>query len=293
MRNLTLPLLLTLVFAGCGGQFDDGGDSADAIKRIAPPAPTYVAWQFLSCLTADQRIGLVAALQQIHQQEVPELLPSVGESVCGTDGQERGALFPSTTSEAGRQRTLAILSIRPLSSSYTFMISTTAMNAVANNQWSRYIIPSLRRFDDAGVASASGRYQVSNYEVDVATSLATAAKLHVVDTQTQLAVDLVRAGTLYVPSWLSHAGQVTQNWQNWVVSPSSSSDPLVQTIINAAEKYLNAAAGNVDSFNPIDEALDALDFPKAPSLKGWALPFDSVTVDAAGDVYGSGGTLIQ
>jgi hypothetical protein len=55
----------------------------------------------------------------------------------------------------------------------------------------------------------------------------------------------------------------------------------------------SAHVGNLGSFNPVDEALDALDLSSAPSLKGWPMPMDTVSVDGSGDILASGGDLIE
>ena len=55
------------------------------------------------------------------------------------------------------------------------------------------------------------------------------------------------------------------------MSPPSSTDPYVQTVINAAFAYKQKT---LYPFQPARATAKALDFASAPSLKGWPLPFD-------------------
>ena len=298
MHNRSVIFALVLAAAGCGGQLDnhnsDDGAEGEAFGRPIPvrPAPALIEWQFNGCLTPDQRVGLIAALQQIDQQAVPGLLPSTGESVCGGDGDERGALFRTTSSEAGRQRTLALLSIRPVQRSYTFAITANAI-AVTTNEWYQWLenVSGVTRFDDSGKVTPNGRYSVSGYAIHVPSPGEVDLLAHVVDTTNGKTADLLRATPLAVRG----SGELEDGSQPWRVSPALSNDPLVQTILNAAGPYLAANQANWELYwaAPVSRAIDALHFAWAPSLKGWPMPFDLLSADAAGTIYASGGDLIM
>jgi hypothetical protein len=285
-----------LLSSGCGGAVpgpDDDTSGFSAVgggtgyKPIVFPAPALVEWQFDACLTPNQRNGLIAALQQVHASELAELTPSVGLSVCSSvDGQERGGLFFTNTSAAGRNLTVSSLAIRPVQRRYAFAINKTAYNAVAAHLFAG--MP--KRFDANGVPTTNGRYLLSGWSEthDGASAnwVSTAEALHFVDTQTQMTADLDED----VPTTLDQWGALEAGGFPPAVSPSSSNDPFEQTVINAVDAIRQKTQY---IFEPARYTIMALDFAAAPSLKGWLLPFDLLTVDATGGVIASGGETIM
>lgn len=281
-------LAASLLASGCGGEVPEPADDSEGfIINPIKPAPALVEWQFDVCLTPDQRAGLIAALQQIHTNELPELTPSVGLSVCSTtDGQERGALFAINTNVTGRSVTVSSLAIRPVQRRYAFAITKNAYNAVAAYVFS----PMPKRFDDNGLPATNGRYLLSGWSEtstpQLATLTYTTEALHILDTQTQKTVDL----DYWVSTYIDQSGRLATGTFVPQVSPQSSTDPFVQTVINAAFLYKQKT---LYPFQPARSTAKALDFASAPSLKGWPLPFDLLTLDAAGGLIASGGETIM
>jgi hypothetical protein len=289
----------SLLASGCSGEV--GGPDEDPagfafnpgrivgptpVKPVLLPAPAYVMWQFDYCLTQNERDGLILALQDLHKK-VPALLPSVGQSQCGTDGQERGALFATDTLPAARSLTVNAVAIRPIQRKYAFAIGPKSFDHEAATEFAH--LPHY--FDDAGqTAYSSGRYQITGYTQTFNQAgpnyIRVDNTLHVLDPQRQVGVDLTfgSAMSLWAPGYLTVATG------GHTVSPASSMDPFVQSVINATNTL-----GSISIwFTPSAEVgNNAVDVRSAPSLKGWPMPFDLLFLDADGNVVVAGGEQIM
>jgi hypothetical protein len=286
----------SLLAAGCSGELGaPADDTADLIRNPIRPAPAYIEWQFDSCLTPDQRIGLPQALQQVHAQTLPEITPSVAFSSCDSDGQERGGLFPYGTSQASAELTRAAIAIRVVQRHYAFAITGRALAVIAAKDWAQ-VSPSLvLRWNDSGAADPNGRYQIAGNQVVVSQGpwfVEADTLVHVVDHQTQLTVDIDWQG--FVTTHWPGGGQLTATEHAPTLSPASSTDPFEQTLINSVSSWITVHAQALDKFLPVQKAGNgALDFSLAPSLKGWPLPFDLMIASPGGDVIAAGGDEIM
>ncbi len=287
-----LLVLATLAAAACDGSIsgDPGIDEAAILQKTTPPAPPYVAWQFQGCLDVDHRNGLIAALQAVnaHWFAGSAAAQTASLSLC-INGDERGGLFASGSSDAGRRATLANLSIRPTSRAYTFMIGSRQIAIVGAYQWRTFGGPLT--FDDNGIAGPNQRYQFTGYEMTITQFTPPIAEYRygVYDTQTGKANGIVYLDSLFITG----AGTLARHVETPQTSPLSSSDPYVQTVINASENFIATPTGiDHTSIIPLYDSTISIDFDLAPSLKGWPMPFDLVRMDSSGNLLASGGDLI-
>jgi hypothetical protein len=294
----------SLLASGCGGEVpgpdnDSAGFSVGGgigTKPIVLPAPALIEWQFDACITQDQRDGLIQALQQMHAWAMPELSPSVGLSVCGTDGMERGALFAANTNATGRNITVSRIAINVVQRHYAFMLTRHLLDVVGAAEYAKLQSKLTLRFDDGGYASATGRYQITGWQMQAAPDPKfppTHVLLHVLDTQTQKTADIDSPGWIGLTCCAQIPGLLLANQKLPQVSPASSTDPFVQIVINAANKYVQRYSLTLATFAPYSSATYALNFGACPSLAGWPLPFDLVIIDGAGDITGAGGEQIM
>jgi hypothetical protein len=287
-RSCTLVLVLALSAAatvGCSApSAEDGMLDQDIRIGPRPPAP-FIGWQFRDCITPNQRAGLAAALLDFYARFQPlhPLAGLVGDSQC-LDGEEKGGLFAPNLTAAQRASGLKVLSFRPTSRLYAFQIGRAAVNAVSAQQWAS--VPPLR-FNDAGERVANGRYELLDYS-DVLGSPDGKYSIRIIDTQAPVTVDVVSDTHIYV----AVNGSVRWSYGSMRVEPASSPDPFVQTVINATVPAITKNGANGEWMWVAFYAQWALSFADCPSLKGWPLQLDTVSVDGAGNIIESGGALI-
>jgi hypothetical protein len=276
-------ILVCLLLSGCGGGAPDG--EIDSAYRL-PPARPLVTWQMNSCLDADHRVGLIAAIKlAAARNPQTSLQNTVGDSRCIAT-EERGALF-SPRDRGDRGRALANIAIRPSTRPFAFGAMTPLIDSTMSVEWS-WRAGYTKRFDDAGTFTASGRYEITGYDVPVDQRPNTI--LHVVDHTNDHTVDVV---TSFYLGLSQGALNCNAAWpQPYVsVSPPVSSNPLLQTIINATNNALPYIRDHLLPFGACT-ALAAVDVASQPSLKGWPLQFEDSYVDDAGNEIGVGGTLL-
>jgi hypothetical protein len=284
MRTILLGLLLS----GCGGGVPDG--EIDSAWRLPPPilyaATPLVTWQMNSCITDDQRAGLIAAVKQAAARNPQTSLQNaVGDSRCIAT-EERGALF-GQYDRGNRGLALSNIAIRPSARPFAFGTMTPLIDTAASVEWS-WRNNSVKRFDDAGTFTPTGRYEITGYDNPIDRRPKTI--LHVVDHTNNHTVDVTSSLYLEV---LQGALNCTYPWPQPLlsVSPPVSSNPLVQTIINATNNALPYINDHLMPAAPCF-AMAAIDVASQPSLKGWPLQFEDLYVDADGNEIGVGGPLL-
>jgi hypothetical protein len=291
---VTLALLSAVGCSAPSPAGDGEAESDSAFRRappitLPPPVPLF-AWQFRDCLTPDQRVGLPMALYDYWASRSGGLVALHGsepESAC-IDGEERGGFFTPGLSQEQHLLGLARLSIRNNSRLWAFRLSNDAFESLSSYEWDLHAIP--HTFDDNGTLVEGGRYELIGWDDEMGVPHGRRV-VHVRDQRNpQLAVDLVATSTLdLIPDWQPH-----YRLSDYHVSPVSSSDPLIQTIINASQYLVQKnkvalytllarnAGGSVTSFY----------LRECPSLSGWQLGFDMLTIDDGGGIVASGGDLI-
>ena len=282
MRKLMLCLLLS----GCGA-LSDGETSADLI-RGAPPATPLIAWQFNYCLDDDHRNGLIAAIK--HHETIRVDLQwlssnTVGDSRC-IASEERGALF-ATSDRGDHGKALAYLNIRPPAKPFAFAATTAAINDIASVEWPWVLQWGTQRFDDNGRITPTGRYELVTYDLPIAER--PQSKTVVLDHQTNHSIELYQSRTV-----ANNNGYLLCASGSWTTDPPISSNPLVQTVINATTNALPNIIPRLTNLEAGCGGLIAISVSLEPSLKGWPLGFDDWYADAYGNEIGvGGGTLIQ
>jgi hypothetical protein len=241
----------------------------------------------VGCLDDDHRKGLILALQQLAagHYALTRVAQSVGQSTC-TDDEEYGGLFDPSTTAYQRSQRLADISMRSPARAYAFMISAAELADVASRDIAFWRID--QRFDDNGLVTPTGRYEVTGWSSGIwVNNSQFEQRYRVVDHTDNKSVDFMNHG------YFTLQNGTVSDWQSgfWV-NPSSTSDPLLQTIANAAQKYLSTTGGHtINIVDPTFDALQAIDLAQAPSLSGWPMPFAYVVGDSAGDIVAQGGSI--
>jgi hypothetical protein len=266
----------SLFVVGCAGQVDDGAQTEAGLARRPPGSVTTlvaafpdISWQFYSCITEDQRTGLILAMQDLLTRDddlAAVMQGAIGESLC-INGEERGGLFrPSTFGD--RNKGLASIAIRAPAKRYAFSAGDSLMQDIAAREAARY-----PRFDAHGLASAQGRFAV----LSITAHAGQGTTVNVVDTTNN------RTAQLPTVPHLAAAGSYI-NCIEYLLPAFPSSDPLVQTVVNAGNLYfsnLGDFASQKEFLSPTCVAAFALDVPEQPSLIGWIKSLDDIDYAAA------------
>jgi hypothetical protein len=252
-----------------------------------PPAVPVISWQFVSCITPDQRTGLGAALLAVAQKEPLTgslAVGAVAESQC-IGGQERGGIFLAST-YGNHTLGLQQLAILPPYKQYAFRVSRGLIEQHAALLWQD--AQPYRRFNDQGIVDPNGRYELSGYDIPV--SWNNFLTVHVLDrTNGHNEVTIDAPGNFYTQYGVFYCRSTgARN-----VSPHSSSNPLVQTVINATNAYAGKTGLPYVGVGAQCTAGLPIDLSQSPSLNGWPLSVDQTDLDGEGDITVSGGDLIR
>lgn len=287
---VSLGMVPFVLGCGAGAAAPGDGQTGSPILLLPPPAMPDISWQFRYCLSADQRIGLEQAMLDLaeHSQPYQPLTDlfqgATVDSECTGTG-EHGGIWRVTAS-GSKSRGLALVSLLSGYEAYAFAVSQQLVDDAWAYAWQK----EPKRFDYGGQLDATGRFELASYTDGFHLEDSWGNRVHVIDTTDGRGVDYVSQP--YLPGI---PGNGIYCGESGFVTPDSSDDPLVETVINATNNYLNIQESNEESLfgtSPDCQAVLDLNLGAEPSLNGWSLPFADYRDDTDHFLIVGGGSVI-